>query len=304
MVEKDPFGLPSESIEDDDDKETIEASISTRLPRADAMDSSSAEDILSSVDAKIIAFVGAYDAGKTSLVGGLYELMQVSPVGGSIFAGSRTLHALEQICHNSRTASKRDEAASERTKYGVLQFYHLHLLADREISLLFADRSGEQYDEIIEESDDWLDVPELTRADTICLVVDGRKLSNNVERHNVKADLMTLMQVLVDRRTFARVPDLAVVLTKIDDVDQSSRREDAYLEFDGLVHVVRNKFGRIFRKIESFRTAASPKQTDHSIGTGIGSLLDFWLLEADPVPTWEPPAIKFSRAIAWLQQVE
>jgi len=300
----DNFGLPSDSIDDEEVEEIVEVSIGTRLPRADAMDTVSAEEVLSSVEAKVVAFIGAYDAGKTSLVGGLYELLQTGPVGDTMFAGSRTLHALEQICHNSRTASKREEPASERTKYGVLQFYHLHLVSNRPISLLFADRSGEQYDEIIEEADEWLDVPELARADTLCLVVDGRKLSDNLERHNVKADLLALLQVLVDRRTFARSPDLAVVLTKVDHVDQGARREEAYVEFDNLVQAIKSKFTSEFRKIESFRTAASPKYTEQGVGMGLGALLDFWLLEPDPSPSWDPPTVVYTRAIAWFPEAE
>lgn len=304
MTDQDRFGLPSETVEEGEVEDVVEESISTRLPRADALDVDGAEAVLSSVDAKVIAFIGAYDAGKTSLVGGLYELLQVSPLTQASFAGSRTLHALEQICHNSRAASERDQAASERTKYGILQFYHLHLLADRSLSLLFADRSGEQYDEIIEESEEWVDLPELARADTICLVVDGEKLSDNIQRHNVKADITALMQVLVDRGTFERKADLAIVLTKIDAVDKSARREQTYVEFEALAQVVKDRAGKVFRKVESFRTAASPKHTEHHTGTGVGALLDFWLQEADPVAPTEPVAVEYGRAIAWLEPLE
>ena len=107
-----------------------------------------AEAILRQYSARVIAIVGPYDAGKTSLVAGLYDLFQSGPIQSIKFSGSVTLHALERACHDARAASERTVPDSERTPLGDVQFYHLGMVdgADGTRSaLLLGDRAGEEY---------------------------------------------------------------------------------------------------------------------------------------------------------------
>jgi len=68
----------------------------------------------------VVAIIGPTDAGKTSLIASLYDLLQEGPVAGIGFARSLTLHAFEQACHDARAAlatrrsAQRTDAAGSR----------------------------------------------------------------------------------------------------------------------------------------------------------------------------------------------
>ncbi len=79
---------------EEDDLEAIEEAV--RLVSIDAAAH------LREFEASVIAIVGPSAAGKTSLIAGLYELFLRGPVGAFEFAGSKTLHAFEEVCHGAR----------------------------------------------------------------------------------------------------------------------------------------------------------------------------------------------------------
>lgn len=249
-----------------------------RLPDAMALETSRANRVLTVLPSRMIGVVGAYDSGKTSVVAGLYDLFQIGPVSGALFAGSSTLHGLELICHDARVASNRDEAHSERTKRGEVRFYHVDVRQDDELrSLLIADRSGEEYEEVADLAANASAMFELRRADVITILVDGRRLASPVERADTMGAIPLIIQGMVENGALARKPNIAIVLTK-DDVVQASERKDRVMrDFQAIVDGIENSFGGSFGEIASFVTCASPRDAAVERGKGLAALLAFWI---------------------------
>ncbi|WP_133645219.1 TRAFAC clade GTPase domain-containing protein [Paraburkholderia flava] len=255
-----------------------------RLQDASALQTPRANRVLTILPSRMIGVIGAYDSGKTSVIAGLYDLFQNGPVSGALFAGSSTLHGLELICHDARVASNRDEAHSERTKRGEVQFYHVDVRQDGELrSLLIADRSGEEYEEVADLASNASAMFELRRADVITILVDGRRLASPVERADTMGAIPLILQGMVENGAFARKPNIAIVLTKDDVVQVSARKDRVMHDFQAVVENINNSFGRSFGEIASFVTCASPKDATTERGKGLAALLAFWI-RPNPVP--------------------
>lgn len=251
------------------------------LPGADKLSVTAALHVLRRDSSRVIAIVGPHDAGKTSLIASLYDLFQAGPVSDAQFRGSQALHAFEIACHDARAASERGTPHINRTPLGEVQFYHLALrrsTSGEDISLLLADRAGEEYRSAADDVSLAADFVEIHRADTIALLIDGARLADNVSRHNVRAEVILLVQALRDGATLTKRQRLAVVLTKLDEVNLSTNKDRVLRDLEVEVTRLRDLFGEDFSAIEAFRIAASPKSDAAQRGAGVPELLDFWLL--------------------------
>jgi Double-GTPase 2 len=246
-----------------------------------------ASGVLRASHSRVIGIIGPYDCGKTSLLAGLYDLFQEGPIAGVTFAGSSTLHGFENVCHDSRVASKRGIAHSPRTRRGEVTFYHLDVRRDGEadvVSLLLADRSGEEYEEVADEMANGLSMFELRRADTVTVLVDGRRLCDPKSRHDVINSVAPIVQGLQESGAFARRPQLAVVLTKNDAVVGSDKADTATADFDRLVETMERRFADRFSDVRKFVTTASPTGMAVKRGDGLRDLLLYWLNAGPPEP--------------------
>lgn len=244
-----------------------------------------ASGVLRASPSRVIGIIGAYDCGKTSLLAGLYDLFQEGPIGGMTFAGSSTLHGFERICHDSRVASKRGVPHSPRTSRGEVAFYHLDVRRDGEadiVSLLLADRSGEEYEEVADAMANGHSMVELQRADTVTVLVDGRRLCDPKTRHDVINSVAPIVQGLQESGAFERRPQLAMVLTKNDAVVESAKADVATADFDRLADTIERKFSGRFCAVRKFVTTASPTGMAVKRGDGLRELLLYWLNESPP----------------------
>lgn len=310
-LDKCPFyGKPSaQSIPDGIEEEEEEEPTNNGLPLdlALALEISGASRALKQAPAKVIAIVGAQDSGKTSLIAGIYDLFQVGPVAGTIFAGSSTLHALEEVCHDARAASLRNVAHSERTKRGEVKFFHLDLYAPGQLgnlSLLIGDRSGEDYEEVADQIVNAAPMLELQRAGTVTILIDGSRLCDAVSRHDAINSILLIVQGLSEGGAFNHRPRLAVVLTKKDYVLGSAVASRVMRDLDGILASLRRKHGTAFSAIELFITAASPKDVEViPRGTGLPELLAFWLAPS-ALPNVPTLSIRSDRVFAALEPRE
>jgi hypothetical protein len=268
-----------------------------------------AEQVLVDRLARLIAIVGPHDAGKTSLIAGLYDLFQEGPINDVAFARSLTLHSFEQACHDSRAASRRDQPHMDRTPLGEVRFYHLDLVdkhSATSAAVLLGDRAGEEYFETRNDPDAASAFPELKRADTITVLADGAKLLHTGLRHNVRSDVRQTLQAFVDAGVVKPWQRLAVVLTKLDEVRSNTETGPrAQADFDGIVQAVQTTFASHFAKIEAFRVAASPKSEAATRGEGLADLLKYWIAPALRYEPGEVPrtVVSPSRAFGRLQPV-
>lgn len=274
--------------EGDDGLEALDAFDGVHLADALPLVSGRADRVLALLPSRVIGVIGVHDSGKTSVIAGLFDLFQVGPVAGSLFAGSSTLHGLEIICHDARVASERNEPHSERTKRGEVRFYHLDLLRNGLLeSLLIADRSGEEYEEVADLTANATAMFELRRADVITVLVDGRRLESPNDRADVMGAIPLIIQGMVENGAFARKPNLAIVLTKDDAVQASPRKDRVERDFRAIVDGIRDTFAAHFGECGSFVTSASPKDINVARGAGLAEMLEFWMK-----PGAEPQSVK------------
>lgn len=276
---------------------------SVGLPGADTLAPGEASAVLCAWDARILAIAGPVNSGKTSLIAGLYDLFQRGPLGDMAFAGSRTLHGFERACHDARSASRREVPAMERTARGGVRFYHLQVAggsAGGGVALLFGDRSGEEYEDLAEDVAIAQHFCEVTRADSLTILVDGDRLRQSSTRHEVRSEVLFLLQALRDGDAVRGPLRVALVLTKLDAVKASVAPERADGDFETLVRDVRDRFAEMLAVVEPFRIAASPKTNVVQRGTGLEALLRFWVKGRRHPLRGATPRVELTRAFARL----
>jgi hypothetical protein len=283
-----------------DDAENVVVGL--RLPGADTLTLDGASRLLRKTGGCVIAVIGPRGVGKTSLIASLYDLFQKGAVAGVEYARSDTLHAFELACHDARAASRRSEPDMERTPLGEVRFYHLDVaggLADHGLTLLLGDRAGEEYRLAADDVSDAAPFPEVIRADTVTVLVDGQRLADAGARHNLRNEIIMILQALLDGGAFSGRQRLVLVLTKLDAVQASPHQERALADFASLQARVASVFGHAFGGIETCKVAASPKTGAMRHGTGVAEVLEFWAAPAAPPvahrPTLPPAPRAFSR---------
>lgn len=230
---------------------------------------------------QVVAIIGPYDSGKTSLVASLYDLFQEGPVGEVEFADSTTLHALEFASHHSRIESGRTSPDSERTPLGKAGFYHLDVRGNGAADIttvLLGDRAGEEYRAAADDVDLSTEFAEISRADSLSLLVDGERLVDSETRHNVLSQIEGMLRAFAEAGVTVRTQRIALVLTKLDAVEESSHSARAHADVEKLLSKLRTRYGDQFAAIELFKVAAAPKGESVKRGTGVGELLSFWLI--------------------------
>ena len=101
------FGKTLVIVETPDNTTGEQRATGVPLAHAEALSVIEAESALRQKQCSVIALVGPQNAGKTSLIAGVYELLQRGPIANYKFAGSSTFHAFEQACHDARRDSQR-----------------------------------------------------------------------------------------------------------------------------------------------------------------------------------------------------
>ena len=259
-----------------------------------------ASDLLRRHEGRVIAIIGPREAGKTSLIASLFDLFQQGPVAGIAFAGSETMHAFELACHDSRTASRRVEPVQERTGHGKVRFYHLNLADSSKagvLTLLIGDRAGEEYRTAADDVSQAGPFPEVSRADTVTVLVDGQRLLDNKTRHNARSETGLMLRALANGGFLAHSPRFIFALTKLDLVNASRHKDRVLTDFDTVVKRGTQIVSQYEQGIESFQIAAAPADTSLARGTGVDKLLHDWISPKLLPRATAPQPAKSDRAI-------
>ncbi len=183
----------------------------------------------------------------------------------------------------ARANSQRIIPHTERTAWAEFGFYHLGLSSAElniKMDLVIADRSGEEYRSVMDDVSVSSSFVEIHRADTLSILVDGYKIIDPRERHSLKTHTEMILQGLLDGEALSYCKRLAIVLTKLDEIEcleNISAKERALSDFDALVTSVKRRFGSTFLTIQPFKVAASPKSIVLNKGYGLSELLSFWI---------------------------
>lgn len=302
------YGREAEEIADEvspPDASDVDAGVN--LPLGSTLGADEASKVMRRGLSRVIAIIGPREAGKTSLIAGVYDLFQTGTVSGIEFRRSQTLHAFEQTCHDARAASRRGEPHMHRTPIQQLRFYHIEVASQcpgEHLELLFADRAGEGYRSAIDDIAVVTEFYEVSRADTITVLVDGQRLLDAGARHNVRNDTIMMLQALRDGEALRSRSQFALVLTKIDMVMGSQHNARALQDFTTLSAEVRRMFGDVFSVVEGFQVAASPKGGAVRRGTGVPELIQYWLGGSSPPVDHTGPISLSKRPFARLMQAE
>jgi hypothetical protein len=300
--------LDVEDIEEVDEPQAPEPPTSVPLALGEALARSDASDLQRRRASRAVGIVAPNDAGKTSLIASVYDLLQNGPIAGVGFAGSSTLIGFEKVCHDARTSSRRELPHMERTSAGAdATFFHLDLRPEDQdvVSLFIADRSGEDYLAAADDLSRANGFFELRRADVLTVLVNGDYLASSAQRHETRAITPQLVDALLEAGVVRSGCRLAIVLTKQDVVLASPHAARVQADFDELVDSIVADHATHFREIERFVVAASPRNAAHvGKGQGVGRLVHFWLraaAEADSIP---PPSSASTRFIDLLSSGE
>lgn len=250
----------------------------TVLPSGDLLDKEEASQVLRRGVSRVIAVVAPKDAGKTTLIASVFELFLRGPIGPFHFCGSRTMYAFERACHPSRGVSHHVRPKTERTLLTTVKFYHAALSRQGGpvLDLVVADRNGEDYSAAADDGSAVEDFVEIRRADTITFLIDGWQLADPVTRNTVSFEILVIVQALADGGAIEGRPRVALVLTKLDDIERSDNRERAKLDFVKIGAKFREMHSDAFGEIRSFEVAACPSDMSLPLGHGVADLLAYW----------------------------
>ena len=149
--------------------------------------------------------------------------------------------------------------------------------SSRFCNIILADRFGEDYRDAPNGPVVVDDFAEIQRADVITLLVDGSKILSNITKHEVRSSIEMMLRVFVEYEVITFKPKLAVVLTKIDEIEASENKDKALNFFSTICERLETLLGSYFSDSMTFKTAASPKNTTVQAGLGLPELLNFWL---------------------------
>ena len=169
---------------------------------------------------------------------------------------------------------------------------------------MLGDRAGEEYRELADDPSLATTLKELGRADSLTVLVDGERLIDSGRRHNLRSEIILMLQGLRDGASMRAGLPLALVLTKLDAVQASPNAERAGRDFDALLSELRRLFGDVLSEVREFQIAASPKVDTVPRGTGVPELVSFWVGSAAlPIMT-ELTSPSLERAFARLKPLD
>jgi hypothetical protein len=192
------------------------------LPSGEALTERQAAELAREDLSKVIIIAGPFNSGKTTILTSLFEAFQEAPFGNYQFRGSRTLFGFERRCHLGRTESGNEDANTTHTslREGIV-FLHLALAAIEQgelqhSNLLLSDVSGELFRRLRDSSAVAKEFSALTRADHLCIVVDGEKISAREGRHVARNDSRSILRSVIESGHLASECVIDIAFTKWD----------------------------------------------------------------------------------------
>jgi hypothetical protein len=269
---------PLPSVDDDD------APLTQR--GGEAFDASELDLFLRSAEGAVrtVALFGDPEAGKTTLLAALYELLRAQRMAAG-FGGSETLRGFEHRCLLARTASGRRVAATLRTRQlQELGFLHLDVVGPHRhrTGLVISDRAGELFEAVLKRPDDVRNLKELGRFDVVAGLVDGAALLDVNRRQQQITRMRRMWMAMADAGFLVPGRRYELILTKADEIDKDpDNRATAVAMFEALAAELTKRYPTIALSTAQI-AARPPKSGGFPYGMGVEDLLTHWLERPAP----------------------
>ncbi|WP_157828428.1 TRAFAC clade GTPase domain-containing protein [Enterovibrio nigricans] len=222
-----------------------------------------ASSLAKDIPITLISFVGPVNVGKTTLISSIYDAFGRHNLNSLKFGKSLTISAFERLCHSARSSSQGREISTPRTStYDEVKFYHIAAVNNlgKRVDLLLADRSGENYIEMVDDISLCKTYAELKRSDLICFLVDASKLIDMTQRHKTRAKTTKFIDSLYETQVLTAKSNCILLATKYDEIASSDAEEQCRQELQRIVDNVRSKLSI---EISPMQIAARPCFTDN-----------------------------------------
>lgn len=259
------------------------------LPSGEALNEKQAAEVAREDTSKVIIIAGPFNSGKTTILTSLFEAFQAAPLSNYLFRGSRTLGGFERRSHLGREESGAEEANTTHTslREGVV-FLHL-ALSNFETgkldtgNLLLSDISGELFRTVRDSSEAAKQLVAFTRANNLCIVIDGERLTNSSGRHDAKNDSRSILRSIVEADVLPKACVVDIAITKwdliveaMDGPDGQKTREFVEGTKDALKSIASNYVVRVHE------IAARPsRRAKVPFAHGLPTLLRSWMAKRE-----------------------
>jgi energy-coupling factor transporter ATP-binding protein EcfA2 len=245
-----------------------------------ALTNQQAREITSARRTTVVVLAGGVGSGKTTLLTSLYGGFLQEPVGDRLFAGSQTLHGFERRAYYGRVESGLIHAATKTTHKLEHPWLHLRVREQpaelgQSQDLLFADLSGEWFEQLATGETPFTDFPYVFRADHFLLILDGAKLATPTARDKERSLIEQLARRLIESQALVSDEALGIVLTKWDALAKAGSTAQDYA--DNAVDRISTSAG-LSKRLPHWRVAARPETADFPLGHGVPELFVEWVL--------------------------
>jgi len=276
-----------------------------QLPSGGEFDPQSACMVTCAAPTRLIVLAGAIDSGKTTLLASIYEMLQLGPFAGYLFAGSLTLPALERRCHLARIASGRSTPDTERTKGMEDSLLHLRVREEDcsrpSKDLLFTDLGGERFRLAKDSSDECRRLELLLRADHFVLLIDGAKLARVEYRHEAHVSAASLLRSCLDADMLGAHSYVDVLFAKWDLVQPVAEKRGPKTFLKHVRSQFEDRFGGRVARLRFFEVAARPTASDLPFGYNLDKVVPSWIEDAPCRRYFKP---EFPSSFALLREID
>ncbi len=209
---------PVEVAEDGESQEDSAPEPRTLLRGPDPLTPVEASSLAAAGETRLVIWAGEHDSGKTTLSAELYERHRRGEAK-TVFTGSETLLGFEERIHLSRVESGRLTPRTKRTELDSDERELLHLAVQGDAGrtdLLIADIPGEVFRRIRDHEISATDVPLLSQADKLAVVVNGAQIARPGDRSMAIHFARQLIGELAAGDLPVEKMDILLLLTKLD----------------------------------------------------------------------------------------
>jgi len=249
----------------------------TATSEAASLDVRQCDRLLRERGAVLVAIAAGPETGKTTMIATIYELLHRDRLAGYRFGGSETLRGLEERCFLARIGSNGANPDTPRTPFAAqLSFAHLRVSTVYGIrDLIFSDRSGEYFDNVVDQPARIGEFIELTRADIVLLLVDLHDLEATP---HVCVSYARRLFMAMDQGEVLSGKTVCLVGTKADKLKGEDALERANAALSDLAaDLSRRSKGKI--DVVPLVTASRRRSENGKIGEGLVELMRYVVKE-------------------------